>query len=86
MELLLKRFYEKYAQTNVSTIRDFASTIDWDNRLVGIKGSRGVGKSTLLMQYIKKNFRAGNKVLYTSLDHFWFTENRLYNLADEFSK
>jgi predicted AAA+ superfamily ATPase len=38
------------------------------------------------MQYIKKNFRAGNKVLYTSLDHFWFTENRLYNLADEFDK
>ena len=84
MELLVKRFYEKYAQTNAKTIRDFVSTIDWDNRLIGIKGSRGVGKSTLLMQYIKKNYRAGNKVLYISLDHFWFSENRLYNLAEEF--
>lgn len=86
MDLLINRFYEKYAQTNVETIRDFASTVDWSNRMIGIKGSRGVGKSTLLLQYIKKNFRPGNKVLYVSLDHFWFTENRLYNLADTFYK
>lgn len=86
MELLIQRFYEKYAQTNVKTIREFAGTIDWSNRLIGIKGSRGVGKTTLLLQYIKKNYKPDNKVLYVSLDHFWFTENRLYNLADNFYK
>jgi uncharacterized protein len=86
MELLFQRFYEKYAQTNVKTIREFAETIDWDNRLIGIKGSRGVGKTTLLLQYIKKNHKPDNKTLYVSLDHFWFTENRLYHLADNFYK
>lgn len=86
METLIQRFYEKYAQTNVKSIRGFATTIDWSNRLIGIKGSRGVGKTTLLLQYIKKNFRPDNKVLYVSLDHFWFAENKLYNLADNFYK
>lgn len=86
METLIQRFYEKYAQTNVKSIRGFATTIDWSNRLIGIKGSRGVGKTTLLLQYIKKNFRPDNKVLYVSLDHFWFAENKLYNLADSFYK
>jgi predicted AAA+ superfamily ATPase len=86
MEQLIQRFYEKYAQTNVKSIRGFAATIDWSNRLIGIKGSRGVGKTTLLLQYIKKNFKPDNKVLYVSLDHFWFAENKLYNLADSFYK
>ena len=86
MEQLIQRFYEKYAQTNVKSIRGFAATIDWSNRLIGIKGSRGVGKTTLLLQYIKKNFKPDNKVLYVSLDHFWFAENKLYNLADNFYK
>jgi predicted AAA+ superfamily ATPase len=56
MELLIQRFYEKYAQTNVKSIREFAVTIDWSNRLIGIKGSRGVGKTTLLLQYINVSF------------------------------
>ncbi len=86
MEQLVQRFYEKYAQTNTKSIRGYADTIDWSNRLIGIKGSRGVGKTTLLLQYIKKNFKPDNKVLYVSLDHFWFAENKLYNLADNFYK
>ncbi|MGE0018426.1 MAG: ATP-binding protein [Draconibacterium sp.] len=86
MEQLIQRFYEKYAQTNVKSIRGFAAAIDWSNRLIGIKGSRGVGKTTLLLQHIKKNFKPDNKVLYVSLDHFWFAENKLYNLADSFYK
>ncbi len=86
MEQLVQRFYEKYAQTNTKSIRGYADTIDWSNRLIGIKGSRGVGKTTLLLQYIKKNFKPDNKVLYVSLDHFWFAENKLYNLADSFYK
>jgi hypothetical protein len=86
MEQLVQRFYEKYAQANVRSIRGFAATIDWNNRLIGIKGSRGVGKTTLLLQYIKKNYKPDNKVLYVSLDNFWFAENRLYDLADNFFK
>lgn len=86
MDLLVQRFYEKYAQTNCETIRDFEKKVDWNNRVIGLKGSRGVGKTTLLFQHIKKNFKPTHKVLYASLDHFWFAENRLYHFADNFYK
>ena len=60
--------------------------IDWNNRLIGIRGSRGVGKTTLILQYIKQNYKADNKVLYVSLDDLFFAENRFYDLAEEFYK
>lgn len=86
MEALRQKFYEKYALTQTKTARNFINTIDWSNRFIGIKGSRGVGKTTLLLQYIKKNFKPDNTVLYISLDNFYFTENRLYEFADVFYK
>ncbi len=86
MEALRQKFYEKYALTQTKTARNFINTIDWSNRFIGIKGSRGVGKTTLLLQYIKQNFKPDNTVLYISLDNFYFTENRLYEFADVFYK
>ncbi len=84
METLKQKFYEKYAATSGDGIRNFANTIDWSDRLIGIKGSRGVGKTTMLLQYIKLNFPADDTVLYVSLDDFYFLEERLYDLAAEF--
>ncbi|MFP4471608.1 MAG: ATP-binding protein [Bacteroidales bacterium] len=86
MESLQQKYYEKYAHTQLKTIRDFINTIDWSDRLIGIKGSRGVGKTTLLLQYLKKNFKPDHKTLYVSLDNLYFTEHKLYHLADEFYK
>ena len=86
METLQRKFYEKYALVQTDTIRDFINEVDWSDRIVGIKGSRGVGKTTLIFQYIKKNFKPDNNVLYVSLDDLYFAENRLYNLADMFYK
>lgn len=86
MEFLKQRFFEKYVFTKTKTTRDYINTIDWDNRLIGIKGSRGVGKTTLLLQYIKKQFKPDNKVLYVSLDNFYFAESKLYHLANDFHK
>lgn len=86
MDALQQKFYEKYSLTQTSTIRNFINTIDWSNRFIGIKGSRGVGKTTLLLQYIKQNYKPNNTVLYTSLDNFYFSEQKLYNLADTFYK
>jgi uncharacterized protein len=60
--------------------------IDWSNRFIGIKGSRGVGKTTLLLQYIRQNFGPQEGVLYASLDNLYFGENRFYDLADQFVK
>jgi predicted AAA+ superfamily ATPase len=86
MESLREKFFEKYSFTQLKTVRDFMHSVDWTDRFIGIKGSRGVGKTTLVMQYIKQNFKPDNKVLYVSLDNIFFSENKLYNLADDFYK
>ncbi|MBC8343280.1 MAG: ATP-binding protein [Bacteroidetes bacterium] len=70
---------------DTSFIRDFANTIDWKDRLIGIKGARGVGKTTLLLQYIKRNLPISQS-LYVSLDNIYFSSNILVDLADEFVK
>jgi len=84
MDALRQLFYEKYATTQINSKRSFFDVIDWSNRFIGIKGSRGVGKTTLLLQYIKKNYKPGKEVLYVSLDNLYFSENRLYDLASQF--
>ena len=86
MQVLTRRFDEKYARTQIKSIRNFANTIDWNNQLIGIKGARGVGKTTMVLQHIKKNYKSNNEVLYTSLDHLYFSENKLYYLAEDFHK
>lgn len=58
--------------------------INWENRLVGITGARGTGKTTLLLQHIKNNFPAGNQALYVSLDNIWFQRRTLTDLVQEF--
>jgi len=86
MEKLVQKFYEKYASVQTEIVRDFIDEIDWSNRVIGIKGSRGVGKTTLVLQYIKQNYAPDNSVLYVSLDNLYFSENKLYDLADVFYK
>lgn len=86
MNRLQGKFYEKYAVVQTNTIRDFTHKIGWENRMIVIKGSRGVGKTTLILQHIKQNFKPDNKVLYVSLDDLYFSENKLYELADGFYK
>jgi len=86
MQKLYSQFYEKYALVQTSKVRNFIDTIDWTNRFIGIKGSRGVGKTTLLLQYIRLNFKPDKSVLYISLDNLYFLENNLYDLVDDFYK
>ena len=86
MEKLVSLFYEKYAATATDSVRSFIDTIDWDNRFIGIKGSRGVGKTTVVLQYIKLNYKPDKRVLYISLDHLYFLENTLYDLVADFYK
>jgi len=86
MQNLIQQFYEKYALIQTNNIRSFIKTIDWSNRLIGIKGSRGVGKTTLILQYIRLHFKPDRSVLYISLDSLYFLENKLYDLAYDFYK
>jgi len=60
-------------------------TINWQSRLVGIVGPRGVGKSTMVLQYIKEHYNQG-EALYVDADNSYFTNHTLYQMADEFVK
>ncbi|MCD8386103.1 MAG: AAA family ATPase [Bacteroidales bacterium] len=60
------------------------SQIDWTDRLIIIKGAKGVGKTTMLLQHIRENFKDFSKVLYVSLDHIWFSKYSLMELAEFF--
>lgn len=74
---------------NIETnfVRSILEKINWNTRLIGIKGARGIGKSTLLLQYIKLHLNTKlDKILYVSLDSIGFTHKTLYALADEFVK
>lgn len=59
--------------------------VDWNNRLIGIKGSRGVGKTTFLLQYARDNFGADDRsCLYINLNNFYFTTHSIVDFADNF--
>lgn len=63
-------------------VRDLYNSITWDARLIGIKGARGVGKTTLMLQRMKLAFDDPDKALYVSLDDLWFASHTLPELAD----
>ncbi len=58
--------------------------INWDDRLIIIRGQRGTGKTTMVLQYIKSHFTELEQVLYISLDDIYFSENSLSELVEEF--
>ena len=59
--------------------------IDWTKRLIGIKGSRGVGKTTFLLQYAKDHFAPGDRsCLYINFNNFYFSVHTLSEFAGEF--
>jgi len=86
MESIDDRFLKKIDATSLTFIRSLIDKISWEARLIGIKGPRGVGKTTLLLQYIKKNLPIDHSTLYVSLDNIWFAQNNLVDLVDDFAK
>jgi hypothetical protein len=85
MEELFNRYQRISQKIQTDFVRSFMQEVNWNARLIGIKGARGVGKTTLLLQYLKINF-TDNKALtlYVSLDSFAFRGKTLLGLADEF--
>lgn len=84
MEELLLEFQTKIARIPLDIRRYLVQDIDLNNRLIAIKGARGAGKTTLLLQIAKIHLPL-ESTLYVSLDHIYFFNNKLYNLAKEFS-
>ena len=65
-------------------IRYLYNEIEWEDRLIGLKGARGTGKTTIMLQFLKNTFGKSQKGLYISLDDLYFTRNELTKVAEEF--
>lgn len=71
--------------TDAPVRRALMDEIDWSDRLIGIKGTRGVGKTTFLLQYAKENFGANDrKCLYVNMNNFYFQGRGIADFAADF--
>lgn len=70
---------------NATVRRTLMDEIDWNDRLIGIKGTRGVGKTTFLLQYAKENFSPTDRqCLYVNMNNFYFQGNGIFDFAVDF--
>ena len=85
MDSLFLKQERMLVQTSTDIIRELMNKIHWNNRLIAIRGSRGVGKTTLMLQYIKLNYPPGSRIaLYCTLDSIYFSNHTLLELAEKF--
>ena len=85
----MEAFFRTHAylveHTNAPVRRGLMDEINWNDRLIGIKGTRGVGKTTFLLQYAKENFRCDDRqCLYINMNNFYFQGRGIADFAGEF--
>lgn len=81
LQTMHAKYLRKVAAVDMTFRRYLYDQINWDVRMIGIKGARGVGKTTLLLQRIRLAFADPNEAFYVSLDDFWFQSHTLDELA-----
>ncbi len=84
METLFQKQQTLLAGTDLSFKRYMYDKFPWESRMAGLVGPRGVGKTTMLLQFIKE--QNASDILYVSADDIYFSNHRLTDLADEFYK
>ena len=82
IERIYRAYRRKLKDTPLSFTRYLYKKINWNDKLIGIKGARGVGKTTLMLQHIKKHFELNDCALYVSLDNLWFSTHSLDDLVE----
>ena len=85
MEKLYEQFVKLLKETDTGFFRYIYSDINWESRMIGITGPRGVGKTTLVLQHIKMSLNV-SETLYVTTEDFYFSDNKLIDLADAFVK
>lgn len=86
METLFEYQEEVLEPVSDRYYRSLFHRLDWDQRMFGITGLRGTGKTTMLLQYLKFSIPDKEKALYVTADHTWFYDHSLYDLARRFVK
>ena len=81
MEVFYRTHNYLVEHTNAPVRRDLMDEIDWSARLIGIKGTRGVGKTTFLLQYAKEKFGFDRSCLFVNMNNFYFSQCSLVDFA-----
>ena len=85
MEAFFRTHRYLVEHTNAPVRRILMDEIDWSHRMIGIKGTRGIGKTTFLLQYAKENFDVRDrKCLYINMNNFYFQGRGIADFAGEF--
>lgn len=84
MEKLINKCRRLIALTSTEHVRSLMGDIHWENRLIAIRGAKGVGKTTLMLQYLKLHGCDFKTSLYVSLDNSYFTQHTLEDFVEEF--
>ena len=85
MESLFRKHKMLISQVNTDIVRELMKAINWEKQLVAIRGSRGVGKTTLMRQYVKQKYGVeAGEALYCVMDSMYFTNHTLLDLAERF--
>lgn len=86
MDLSLTTFMEGQLEQVSSTFHRYMyGQVSWESRMFGLVGPRGVGKSTMILQYIKEH-RNERRMFYVTADHLYFSSHTLVDMVDEFAK
>lgn len=86
MERFYHTHFELVGSVNAPVKRELKNEIDWRNRLIGIKGTRGIGKTVFLLDLIKSKFGTDKSCLYVNLNNLYFSNYSLVDFANEFRK
>lgn len=85
MDRLYENMHRLLANTTSNFLRYIYPSIQWENRMLGLVGPRGVGKTTLFLQHIKRE-RSLAETLFVSADSMYFSDHTLYDTAEAFNK
>jgi uncharacterized protein len=82
MEEVYQEHQRLLANYKIEFRRDLIDTIDWDEKMIAIKGARGVGKSTLMIQHIMETFKKSTTALYISMDNLMLVDKSIWEIAE----
>lgn len=81
IEMIYNTSAERIRETDCAFHRFLYSQIDWSVRVIALSGPRGVGKTTMLLQYLKENPEEAKGGLYVSMDNLWVDAKEFYELV-----